>query len=138
MKKYSRCSPSRRISMSNLTPRRPSSSENEEQKSRKSGQKHVSYSRRYLGKKYFSHSVSKPIKTGEKTKKLSIKYFQRDKMSYDNFAHTFSQSRKNHPWPELDFIISDIRDHGYMSVLDVGCGNARFIQEWESGIKNEK
>lgn len=52
-------------------------------------------------------------------------------MSYDNFATTFSNSRKNHPWPELDAIIEDMQEQGYTSVLDVGCGNGRFIEEWQ-------
>lgn len=52
-------------------------------------------------------------------------------MSYDNFATTFSQSRKNHPWPELDYIIEDIRKQKYLSLLDVGCGNGRFLEEWK-------
>ena len=51
-------------------------------------------------------------------------------MSYDNFATTFSQSRKNHPWPELDYIIEDMKKQGVSSVLDVGCGNGRFLEEW--------
>jgi 2-polyprenyl-3-methyl-5-hydroxy-6-metoxy-1,4-benzoquinol methylase len=50
-------------------------------------------------------------------------------MSYDNFADTFSNSRKNHPWPELDYIIEDIREQGFSSVLDIGCGNGRFLEE---------
>ncbi|MBP9779847.1 class I SAM-dependent methyltransferase, partial [Candidatus Gracilibacteria bacterium] len=50
-------------------------------------------------------------------------------MSYDKFAHTFSESRKNHPWPELDYIIEDMRKQGYSSVLDIGCGNGRFLEE---------
>ena len=50
-------------------------------------------------------------------------------MSYDNFATTFSNSRKNHPWPELEYIIGDIKDHKLSSVLDIGCGNGRFIEE---------
>jgi 2-polyprenyl-3-methyl-5-hydroxy-6-metoxy-1,4-benzoquinol methylase len=51
--------------------------------------------------------------------------------NYDNFAETFSKSRQNHPWPELDFILSDIERHGYMSILDIGCGNGRFIENYE-------
>lgn len=50
---------------------------------------------------------------------------------YDNFAHTFSKSRQDHPWPELEYIIRDLRDHGYTTVLDVGCGNGRCIEEFE-------
>lgn len=50
-------------------------------------------------------------------------------MSYDNFATTFSNSRKNHPWPELQYIIEDMRIYQYNSVLDIGCGNGRFLEE---------
>ena len=50
--------------------------------------------------------------------------------SYDAFAETFSNSRKNMHWVELDAIIDDIRREGYTSVLDIGCGNGRFLEEW--------
>ena len=50
-------------------------------------------------------------------------------MSYDNFATTFSNSRKNHPWAELEYIIEDLRKIKYSSVLDIGCGNGRFLEE---------
>lgn len=50
-------------------------------------------------------------------------------MSYDNFAHTFSESRKNHPWPELNCIIEDMKRQGFSNVLDIGCGNGRFLEE---------
>ena len=50
-------------------------------------------------------------------------------MSYDNFAHTFSNSRKNHPWPELGYIIADMKQESYSSILDIGCGNGRFLEE---------
>ena len=56
--------------------------------------------------------------------------------NYDNFAHTFSKSRQDHPWPELDYIISDIYKQGYTSVLDVGCGNGRFLEQMERGTWN--
>jgi tRNA (uracil-5-)-methyltransferase TRM9 len=52
---------------------------------------------------------------------------------YDHFASTFSKSRQDHPWPELDYIISDIREQGYTSMLDVGCGNGRFLEQMERG-----
>ncbi len=50
-------------------------------------------------------------------------------MSYDSFAHTFSESRKNHPWPELDYIIEDMKKMGFPSVLDIGCGNGRLLEQ---------
>lgn len=55
-------------------------------------------------------------------------------MSYDHFATTFSNSRKNHPWPELDYIIDDMQEQGFSSVLDIGCGNGRFLEE----VQNSK
>ncbi len=50
-------------------------------------------------------------------------------MSYDAFATTFSNSRKNLHWPELEYIIKDIRTQWYTSILDIGCGNWRFLEE---------
>lgn len=52
-------------------------------------------------------------------------------MNYDAFATTFSNSRKNHPWPELEVIITDMKSSGIGSILDVGCGNGRFLEESE-------
>ena len=52
-------------------------------------------------------------------------------MSYDAFAITFSNSRKNLHWLELEYIIEDIKDNEYRSILDVGCGNGRFLKESE-------
>lgn len=50
-------------------------------------------------------------------------------MSYNAFAETFSNSRKNLHWPELEYIIEDIKDNGYKNILDIGCGNGRFLEE---------
>jgi SAM-dependent methyltransferase len=50
-------------------------------------------------------------------------------MSYDAYATTFSNSRKNLQWPELDHIIEDMQQCGYTSVLDIGCGNGRFVEQ---------
>ena len=52
-------------------------------------------------------------------------------MSYDAFATTFSNSRKNLHWEELDAIIKDMSEHGYTRILDIGCGNGRFIANYE-------
>ncbi len=46
---------------------------------------------------------------------------------YDNFAKTFSQSRKNMRWQDLDEIIDDIKVNNFKSVLDIGCGSGRFL-----------
>jgi predicted TPR repeat methyltransferase len=50
-------------------------------------------------------------------------------MSYDAFAETFSNSRKNLHWPELEYIIADMQAQNYASILDIGCGNGRFLKE---------
>ena len=52
-------------------------------------------------------------------------------MSYDNFATTFSNSRKSLHWPELEYIITDIQKQNFVSILDIGCGNGRLLQESE-------
>jgi SAM-dependent methyltransferase len=52
-------------------------------------------------------------------------------MSYDAFATTFSNSRKNLHWPELEYIMADMIAHGSTSVLDIGCGNGRFLEQAE-------
>jgi tRNA G46 methylase TrmB len=48
---------------------------------------------------------------------------------YDAYAQTFSNSRKNMHWPEIDAILSDLEIMHYKSVLDIGCGNGRFVTE---------
>lgn len=59
-------------------------------------------------------------------------------MSYDNFAETFSKSRIEHPWPELDYLIDIMCQKGSTSILDVGCGNGRFIEHYESWVTNHE
>lgn len=51
-------------------------------------------------------------------------------VDYNPFAKTFSESRKNMKWPELDAIISEIISQNYHSVLDVGAGNGRFLEQF--------
>lgn len=55
-------------------------------------------------------------------------------VNYDAYATTFSNSRKNLHWWELDAIIEDMKHCEYTSVLDVGCGNGRFL-EWIMNTK---
>ena len=57
-------------------------------------------------------------------------------MSYDAFATTFSNSRKNLHWPELEYIIADMMQYTPNSILDIGCGNGRFLEQAEvSGLQ---
>ena len=48
---------------------------------------------------------------------------------YDAYAETFSNSRKNMHWPEMDVILNDIEKKWYSSLVDIGCGNGRFDTE---------
>lgn len=47
---------------------------------------------------------------------------------YDDFAETFSKSRKSLRWAELDAILDDILTQQYTSILDIGCGNGRLLE----------
>jgi len=51
-------------------------------------------------------------------------------MSYDAFAQTFSQSRKNLRWGEIEYFMKYIQEkflNKEISLLDIGCGNGRFL-----------
>jgi len=48
---------------------------------------------------------------------------------YDNFAKTFSDSRKNMKWWEIDYFLQFIEDKETpSSLLDVWCGNGRLLE----------
>ena len=49
-------------------------------------------------------------------------------VSYDAFAKTFSNSRKNMKWAEIDAILEDIIHSWHTSILDIGCGNGRLLE----------
>ena len=55
-------------------------------------------------------------------------------MSYDAFASTFSESRKNLRWGEIEYFMEYIKNHssGKVSILDIGCGNGRFLETLET------
>lgn len=48
-------------------------------------------------------------------------------VNYDNFAKTFSTSRLNMKWEEIDYFFKNY-DLENKSVLDIGCGNGRLLQ----------
>ena len=47
---------------------------------------------------------------------------------YNNFAKTFSQSRKNMKWEELEYFFSHLTQG---SILDIGCGSGRLLEQYE-------
>lgn len=57
-------------------------------------------------------------------------------VDYNKFAETFSKSRKNLKWLEIDYFIDYINTnfHKQISILDVGCGNWRLLKS----LKNSK
>lgn len=56
-------------------------------------------------------------------------------MSYDAFASTFSESRKNLRWGEIGYFMEYMKKYSSdekISILDIGCGNGRFIETLET------
>ncbi len=50
-------------------------------------------------------------------------------VDYNDFAKTFSNSRKNMSWEEIEYFISFLSWKKDLKILDVWCGNARLL--WE-------
>ena len=50
-------------------------------------------------------------------------------VDYNNFAKTFSESRKNMKWPEMEYFLESIPEDQNINILDIWCGNGRFL--WE-------
>lgn len=59
----------------------------------------------------------------QKTKILKIV-----KNNYNDIATAFDSTRKKFLWPELNRLVSEIKDGA--SILDVGCGNGRLIDSF--------
>ncbi len=64
-------------------------------------------------------------------------------VDYNNFATTFSNSRKNMKWEEIDYFIDFLNNQnsssargelggGWISILDVGCWNGRLLEHIEN------
>lgn len=47
-------------------------------------------------------------------------------VDYNNFAQTFSQSRKNMKWEEISYFLADF-DPARKNILDIWCGNGRLL-----------
>lgn len=50
-------------------------------------------------------------------------------VDYNNFAKTFSKSRKNMKWLEMEYFLDKLNLSDNSNILDVWCGNWRFL--WE-------
>ncbi|MCP4524153.1 MAG: hypothetical protein GY828_08095, partial [Candidatus Gracilibacteria bacterium] len=50
-------------------------------------------------------------------------------VDYNNFAKTFSKSRKNMKWGEMEYFLKQVSISESTNILDVGCGNGRFLGE---------
>lgn len=48
-------------------------------------------------------------------------------VDYNNFAKTFSKSRKNMKWEEIDYFLSFLEWKENINILDIWCGNWRFL-----------
>lgn len=62
-------------------------------------------------------------------------------VDYNNFAKTFSKSRKNMKWLEMEYFLEKINFSDTTKILDVWCGNWRFLWElinifWDKIHKN--
>jgi hypothetical protein len=62
-------------------------------------------------------------------------------VDYNNFAKTFSKSRKNMKWLEMEYFLEKIIFSDSTKILDVWCGNWRFLWElvnifWDKIHKN--
>ncbi len=58
-------------------------------------------------------------------------------VDYNSFAKTFSDSRKNMKWPEMDYFLGNILDGESISILDIWCGNWRFLWELKSRFSDK-
>ncbi len=62
-------------------------------------------------------------------------------VDYNNFAKTFSKSRKNMKWEEMEYFLEKLNINSSTKILDVGCGNGRFlwelIQNFSEKINNQ-
>ncbi len=48
-------------------------------------------------------------------------------VDYNNFAKTFSQSRKNMKWEEIEYFLEKVLFSKESKILDIWCGNWRFL-----------
>lgn len=58
-------------------------------------------------------------------------------VDYNKFAKTFSSSRKNMKWEELDYFLDFIEKKKNISILDIWCGNWRLLSHLKDSNLNE-
>lgn len=62
-------------------------------------------------------------------------------VDYNNFAKTFSKSRKNMKWLEMEYFMNNLNVSDTTKILDIWCGSGRFLWElinifWDKINKN--
>ena len=58
-------------------------------------------------------------------------------VDYNKFASTFSNSRKNMKWQELDYFIDNYLSNKKFDILDIWCGNGRLLSHLEQKIDDK-
>ena len=59
-------------------------------------------------------------------------------VDYNNFAKTFSKSRKNMKWEEIDYFLKKINKEEKLKILDIWCGSWRLLEQFSNNCDIEK
>ena len=57
-------------------------------------------------------------------------------VDYNDFAKTFSDSRKNMKWEEIDYFLDILNFSESTKILDIWCGNGRFLSALKDKFPN--
>lgn len=86
----------------------------------------------WQSKKYKWKLITENFQLSIDNWKLSALSSQLSTLNYDNFAKTFSASRKNMKWEEIEYFIQYLLknwDIENKKILDIWCGNGRLLGE---------